>query len=75
MGPAVRVAFVLVEWWFSRKKQDAESREIFLNLAKKLRETGVKGVRSRYESDQQLSEGDAEWDRREKEEGQNEKPT
>lgn len=61
-----KIAFWLLETFVAKKNQEAESRKIFLQLAQVLRTAGVKGVRSRYEAEGQIGDGESEWDEREK---------
>lgn len=61
-GPFVNVAFWIIEKFIAGKAQDKESRKLMLELAKKLREKGVKNAKSMYESalDQEQA-GEDHW--------------
>ena len=63
----LQLALWVLETFFLNDKQDKESRALFLELAQKLRDKGIKGVRSRFEAEAQIDEGNTEWNRREKE--------
>ncbi len=60
-----KLGFWFLEKFFAGSKQSEESRDIFLRLAKLMRTAGIKNVRSRFESEKQIDEGNAEWDKRE----------
>lgn len=61
-GPFVQVAFWIIEKFISKKSQDAKSRKLMLDLAKTLRESGVKNAKSMYESaEQQEQAGEDYW--------------
>jgi len=61
----LQVAFWLLENFIGNNAQDTESRRIFLQLAKILREKGIRNVKSRFEAESQIDEANQEWDQRE----------
>lgn len=67
MPVIVQIAFWVLEKFVVGQGQATESRRIFLELAQILRANGVKGARSRFESEEQIQSGDDEWTRREQE--------
>jgi len=62
-------AIKLIEMFMEKAKADKEARELMVKLAKTLQALGVKGLKSRFEQEEdQKAAGDAEWGRIEAEE-------
>lgn len=71
----VPIAIWLVDQFLLRKKQDQESRDLLIRLAKIMRDMGVKRARSRFESaESQYDAGADYWDKKEKEENDKSTP-
>lgn len=62
-----QIAMTVLAMIIERKTDNAEDKELHKRLAQRLREQGLKDVRSRFEADDQLASNDAEWDRLEAE--------
>lgn len=62
----IKAAFGLIELWAQKKQVDAESRKLFLELAKVLREHGIASAQSRFEAESQIDAGNKAWDDEEK---------
>lgn len=61
----VKILFMVIEYFASRKIVDQQSKKVFIQMAEELRKIGIANVKSRYEAEDQIQAGDDEWTSRE----------
>lgn len=60
----IRLALSVIEYFAERKNISKEERRVFVRLAEILRKQGLENVRSRFEAEDQIKEGNKMWDER-----------
>lgn len=63
----VKFGLWLLESIAEKQSFDRESRKMFVEMAKKFRETGIKSAQSRFEAEDQIQAGNDQWDERARE--------
>lgn len=62
----VKLGLWFLESVAEKQAIDKDSKRLFIEMAKKFRESGISSAKSRFEAEDQIQSGNDQWDEREK---------